>query len=79
MTWRNSMPSYDSTNAIDYVMVDSAKGYRDWNITELVKKWYADKTSNTTCALAMMNPILVHIPIMLLPLFTHTQVLFPRL
>lgn len=55
MTWRNSMPEYDSSNAIDYVMVDSTKGYRDWNITELVKKWYADKTSNTTCALVMMN------------------------
>ena len=55
MTWRNSMPEYDSSNAIDYVMVDSTKGYRDWNITELVKKWYADKTSNTTCVLVMMN------------------------
>ena len=55
MTWRNNMPEYDSSNAIDYVMVDSTKGYRDWNITELVKMWYADKTSNTTCALVMMN------------------------
>lgn len=55
MTWRNNMPYYDESNAIDYVMVDSAKGYRYWNITELVKKWYAEGTDNTTCALVMMN------------------------
>lgn len=55
MTWRNNMPSYDESNAIDYVMVDSTKGYRYWNITELVKKWYAEGTDNTTCALVMMN------------------------
>ena len=55
MTWRNNMPSYDTSNVIDYVMVDSTKGYRYWNITELVKKWYAEGTDNTTCALVMMN------------------------
>ena len=55
MTWRNNMPDFDTDNAIDYVMVDSTKGYRYWNITELVKKWYAEDTDNTTCALVMMN------------------------
>ena len=55
MTWRNNMPDFDPDNAIDYVMVDSTKGYRYWNITELVKKWYAEGTDNTTCALVMMN------------------------
>lgn len=55
MTWRRDQPSYDASNAIDYVMVDATKGYRTWNMTELVKKWYAEKTSNTTAALVMMN------------------------
>ena len=55
MTWRKNMPSYNESNVIDYVMVDSTKGYRYWNITELVKKWYAEGTDNTTCALVMMN------------------------
>jgi len=55
MTWRRNMPEYDESNVIDYVMVDSTKGYRYWNITELVKKWYAEGTDNTTCALVMMN------------------------
>lgn len=55
MTWRRNMPDYDDTNAIDYVFVDSNRGYRYWNITELVKKWYAEGTDNTTCALVMMN------------------------
>ena len=55
MTWRNNMPSYDTSNCIDYVMVDSTKGYRTWNMTELVKKWYAENTDNATAALVMMN------------------------
>lgn len=36
-------------------MVDATKGYRTWRITELVKKWYAEGTSNSTAALVMMN------------------------
>ena len=55
MTWRNNMPSYDTSNCIDYVMVDSTQGYRTWNMTELVKKWYAENTDNATAALVMMN------------------------
>lgn len=55
MTWRNCMPSYDTSNCIDFVMVDATKGYRTWNITELVKKWYVEGTDNSTAALIMMN------------------------
>lgn len=55
MTWRTNMPAYDTSNVIDYVMVDATKCYRQWDITELVKKWYIEGTSNSTCALIMMN------------------------
>lgn len=55
MTWRNAMPSYDTTNAIDFAFGRAGKEYLTWNMTELVKKWYQEKTSNTTICLAMMN------------------------
>lgn len=55
MTWRKNMPSYDTANCIDFAYVDATKGYRTWNVTELVKKWYTEGTSNTTAALIMMN------------------------
>ncbi len=55
MTWRRDMPSYDTTNAIDYAFAKDGKDYMHWDMTELTKKWYSTGTSNTTAALVMMN------------------------
>ena len=55
MTWRRDQPEYDASNAIDYAFGKAGKEYVTWHLTELVKKWYIEGTSNTTIALAMTN------------------------
>lgn len=55
MTWRRDQPEYDTSNAIDYAFGKAGKEYVTWHLTELVKKWYIEGTSNTTIALAMTN------------------------
>lgn len=55
MTWRRAQPEYDTSNAIDFAWGRAGKEYLEWNMTELVKKWYAEGTDNTTAALVMMN------------------------
>ncbi len=53
MTW-NNQPAYDTNNMIDYVILQEGNGgYKDWDITELVKKWYAEDTDNRTVAMAI--------------------------
>ena len=53
MTW-NTQAAYDTTNMIDYVVLQEGNGGpKDWNITELVKKWYAEGTENRTMAMAI--------------------------
>lgn len=53
MDW-NDQPAYDTDNMIDYVMLkDGQGGFQDWNITELVKKWYVEGTENCTMAMAI--------------------------
>lgn len=56
LTW-NSMPDYDITNMIDYTILsnDAQDQYYYWDISELVKKWYAEETENRTIAMAMVN------------------------
>ncbi len=50
ITW-NNQPSYDSTNVIDYVNpVYGYSLYHEWDISEIVKKWYATGTDNTMLA-----------------------------
>ncbi len=55
MTW-NTQASYDLSNMIDYVKVSSGvvDQYHYWEITELMKKWYAEGTQNRTVALTMV-------------------------
>ena len=55
MTGRRDQPEYDASNAIDYAFGKAGKEYVTWHLTELVKKWYIEGTSNTTIALAMTN------------------------
>ena len=55
MTWNQNKPSYNTANVIDYAFVSAANQKADWDLTELVKKWYAEDTANTTIALAMIN------------------------
>ena len=53
MDW-NDQPAYDTNNMIDYVMLkDGQGGFQDWDITELVKKWYVEGTVNRTMAMAI--------------------------
>ena len=54
LTW-NTMPDYDTTNIIDYTVLskDAQDQYYYWDISELVKKWYAEETNNRTIAMAM--------------------------
>lgn len=53
MTW-NNQPAYDTSNMIDYVILQEGNGgYKDWDITELVKKWYSEDTDNHTVAMAI--------------------------
>ena len=49
LTW-NTRPAFDTDNEIDYAVAsDSAEDtYLQWEITELVKKWYAEGTQNRT-------------------------------
>lgn len=53
ITW-NTKPEFDESNVIDYTDPSaSMKGkYISWDMTELVKKWYAEDTENCTFALA---------------------------
>ena len=55
MTWNTDYPEYDESNALDYEIASMSYGYRTWDITELVKKWYIEDTENTTVALIMMT------------------------
>ena len=54
LTW-NTQPAYDAANVIDYVNIKSqmAGNYLTWDITELLKKWYAEGTENRTFAMVM--------------------------
>ena len=50
----NTKPEFDRDNIIDYQALSSATTgkYVSWNMTELVKKWYAEKSDNRMIALA---------------------------
>lgn len=54
MTW-NTQPEYDTNNAIDYVNIKYQMGgkYLHWDVTELIKKWYATGEENRTFAMAI--------------------------
>lgn len=53
MDW-NDQPQYDTNNMIDYVILKEGQGgFQDWDITELVKKWYVEGTANRTMAMAI--------------------------
>ena len=55
MTWNIDKPSYDTANVIDYAYVNAASVMVEWNVTELIKKWYTEDTANTTVGFAMIN------------------------
>ena len=50
----NTKPEFDRDNIIDYQTLTAAKTgkYVSWDMTELVKKWYAEKSDNRMIALA---------------------------
>ena len=55
MTWR-TQPAYNTQNAIDYVNIkpEMDNDYLYWNLTEVVKNWYADPSlKNRTLAMAI--------------------------
>ena len=53
MDW-NDQPAYDTSNMIDYTIIKAdQRGFQDWNITELIKKWYLEGTENRTMAMAI--------------------------
>lgn len=54
LTW-NTMPTYDTSNLIDYTVVsnEAQNQYYYWDLSELVKKWYTEETENRTIAMTM--------------------------
>lgn len=50
----NTKPEFDRDNIIDYRTLTTADSgtYVTWNMTELAKKWYAEKTENRMITLA---------------------------
>ena len=55
MTW-NTMPKYDTSNMIDYtkVSLSGVDQYHQWDMTELIKRWYTEGTENRTVALTIV-------------------------
>ncbi|MBP3451644.1 MAG: hypothetical protein J6J73_02510 [Agathobacter sp.] len=55
LTW-NTMPTYDTSNMIDYTTVSESTiyQYHSWDLTELFKKWYVEDTENRTVAWTMV-------------------------
>ena len=57
LTW-NTQPTYNANNAIDYVNIKYQMGgkYLHWDLTELIKKWYADPAiENRTLAMTITD------------------------
>jgi hypothetical protein len=58
LSW-NTQPDYNANNMIDYTVIDgnptdgNLHDYYNWDITELAKKWQANRTDNKTVALAI--------------------------
>ncbi|HIT33990.1 MAG TPA: DNRLRE domain-containing protein, partial [Candidatus Faecousia intestinigallinarum] len=52
MTW-NTKPAVDTANVLDFAVIseDTDNTYASWDLTRVIKKWYAEGTENRTLAM----------------------------